>query len=176
MGAYAVWSHLGFYPVAGQDTYLLNRPYFPKITIRNEVTGSVAIIIASGLSDQNKYIQSATLNGQPYTKNWISHDLFLYGGTLTLVMGSNKNSTWGTGQEDLPMSLSTKGFGCDTCVSPTKLNGSSSSASSSSAPSSSPSIIPGGSSAVHEGAGGNSDKPSKAHNYFSYLIFLFLAD
>ncbi|KAJ7699472.1 hypothetical protein B0H14DRAFT_3653003 [Mycena olivaceomarginata] len=48
------------YPVGGQDTYLLSRPYFPKITIRNEATGAVATIIASGLSDQNKYIQSAT--------------------------------------------------------------------------------------------------------------------
>ncbi|KAF8173185.1 glycosyl hydrolase family 92-domain-containing protein [Mycena galopus ATCC 62051] len=111
MGAYAVWSHLGFYPVAGQDTYLLNRPYFPKITVHNEVTGAKAIIIARGLSDQNKYIQSATLNGRAYTKNWISHAFFLYGGTLTLVMGSSNESTWGTGQGDLPMSLSTGGFG-----------------------------------------------------------------
>ncbi|KAJ7139402.1 glycosyl hydrolase family 92-domain-containing protein [Mycena epipterygia] len=111
MSAYVVWSHLGFYPVAGQDTYLLNRPYFPKTTIRNEVTGAVATIIASGLSDQTKYIQSATLNGTAYTKNWISHDLFTTGGTLELVMGSSKSSTWGTGSGDLPMSLSTDGFG-----------------------------------------------------------------
>ncbi|KAJ7117454.1 alpha-1,2-mannosidase, putative subfamily [Mycena epipterygia] len=110
MGAYVVWSHFGFFPVAGQDTYLLNRPYFPKITIHNEANGAVATIIASGLSDQNKYIQSATLNGKPYTKNWISHELFTNGGTLSLVMGSSKSSTWGTGQADLPMSLSTGGF------------------------------------------------------------------
>ncbi|KAJ7227841.1 glycosyl hydrolase family 92-domain-containing protein [Mycena haematopus] len=110
MGAYVVWSHFGFFPVAGQDTYLLNRPYFPKITIRNEVNGAVATIIAQGLSAQNVYIQSATLNGKPYTKNWISHDLFTKGGTLKFVMGWSKNSKWGTGQADLPMSLSTGGF------------------------------------------------------------------
>ncbi|KAK7024945.1 alpha-1-2-mannosidase family protein [Favolaschia claudopus] len=110
MGAYVVWSHFGFFPVAGQDTYLLNRPYFPKITIRNEVNGAVATIIAQGLSSTNKYIQSATLNGEPYTKNWISHSLFTNGGTLEFVMGSNKDSTWGTGEADLPMSLSTGGF------------------------------------------------------------------
>ncbi|KAF7337086.1 Glycoside hydrolase family 92 protein [Mycena venus] len=127
MGAYAVWSHLGFYPVAGQDTYLLNRPYFPKVTFRNEVTGSVAIIIASGLSAENKYIQSATLNGEKYTKNWISHDLFTYGGTLELVMGSSKDSKWGTGEGDLPPSLSTGGFGCLACVSPLKGGGAGSS-------------------------------------------------
>ncbi|KAJ7464473.1 alpha-1,2-mannosidase, putative subfamily [Mycena latifolia] len=110
MGAYVVWSHIGFFPVAGQDTYLLNRPYFPKITIHNEANGAVATIIAAGLSAENKYIQSATLNGNKYTKNWISHDLFTNGGTLSLVMGSSKSSTWGTGEADLPMSLSTGGF------------------------------------------------------------------
>jgi putative alpha-1,2-mannosidase len=96
--------------VAGQDTYLLNRPYFPKVSIRNEATGAVATIIASGLSTSNIYIQSATLNGQAYTKNWISHALFTNGGTLRFVMGSSKSSTWGTRQDDLPMSLSTGGF------------------------------------------------------------------
>ncbi|KAF7365765.1 Glycoside hydrolase family 92 protein [Mycena venus] len=123
MGAYAVWSQLGFFPVGGQDTYLLNRPYFPKITIHNDATGAVATIIASGLSDTNKYIQSATLDGQPYTKNWISHQFFSKGGTLTLTMGSSKSSSWGTKDADLPMSLSTKGFGCDDCKSPTPVRG-----------------------------------------------------
>ncbi|KAJ7138850.1 alpha-1,2-mannosidase, putative subfamily [Mycena filopes] len=109
MGAYVVWSHLGFFPVAGQDTYLLNRPYFPNITIRNELTNATATIIASGLSAQNKYIQSATLNGEPYTKNWISHKLFSEGGTLEFVMGSSRGSVWGTRRADLPPSLSTGG-------------------------------------------------------------------
>ncbi|KAF8200506.1 glycosyl hydrolase family 92-domain-containing protein [Mycena galopus ATCC 62051] len=109
MGAYVVWSYLGFYPVAGQSTYLLNRPYFPKTTIRNPVSGTVAIILATNLSAENRYVQSARLDGEEYTKNWISHDLFLYGGTLELVMGAGKESTWGTGEEDLPPSLSTGG-------------------------------------------------------------------
>lgn len=108
--AYVVFSHLGFYPVAGQDTYLLNRPYFPKITIHNEVTGASATILATNFGGGNNYIQSATLNGKAYTKNWISHDLFLNGGTLELVMGPGKDSTWGTGKDDLPPSLSTGGF------------------------------------------------------------------
>ncbi|CAK5267312.1 unnamed protein product [Mycena citricolor] len=110
MGAYAVWSLLGFYPVAGQDTYLLSRPHFPQTKIRNQLTGNVATITAQGLSATNIYIQSATLNGKSYTKNWISHQLFLDGGELILVMGASKDSTWGTGQQDLPMSLSTGGF------------------------------------------------------------------
>lgn len=105
--AYVVWTHLGFYPVAGQDTYLLNRPFFPSITIRNEVTDAVATITAANFGDENKYIQSAKLNGQEYTKNWISHELFEKGGTLEFVMGPGQGSSWGTGKGDLPPSLST---------------------------------------------------------------------
>ncbi|KAJ6496068.1 alpha-1,2-mannosidase, putative subfamily [Mycena sanguinolenta] len=185
MGAYAVWSHLGFYPVAGQDTYLLNRPYFPKITIRNQVTGAAAIIVASGLSNTNKYIQSATLNGKPYTKNWISHSFFIYGGTLTLTMGSSKESTWGTAQADLPMSLSTKGFGCDTCVRPTKLGGdgrvtgsipSQSTGASETNSDSVPSSTGPGAAIDEAVESGVSDAPSQPSGFFSYLIFLLLAD
>ncbi|KAF7300759.1 Glycoside hydrolase family 92 protein [Mycena kentingensis (nom. inval.)] len=110
MGAYVVWSHLGFFPVAGQDTYLLNRPYFPKITIRNEVTGTTATIIAENLSEANKYVQAAMLNGRRYTRNWISHEIFRTGGTLRLVMGPSPSAVWGTGEADLPPSLSTGGF------------------------------------------------------------------
>ncbi|KAF8176245.1 alpha-1,2-mannosidase, putative subfamily [Mycena galopus ATCC 62051] len=110
MGAYVVWSHLGFFPVAGQNTYLLSRPYFPKIAIRNQVNGNVATIIAQGLSAKNIYIQTATLNGQPHTQNWISHGIFTSGGTLKLLMGSSNTSAWGTRPDDLPMSLSTGGF------------------------------------------------------------------
>ncbi|KAK7050601.1 glycoside hydrolase family 92 protein [Favolaschia claudopus] len=116
MGAYAVWTHLGLYPVAGQNTYLISRPYFPKITIHNRATSesatTVTTILASGLSAQNKYIQSATLNGEAYTRNWIPHEVFSKGGNLTLVMGASRESTWGTGEGDLPMSLSMGGFGC----------------------------------------------------------------
>ncbi|KAJ7745384.1 glycosyl hydrolase family 92-domain-containing protein [Mycena olivaceomarginata] len=99
MGAYAVWTHLGFYPVGGQDTYLLSRRRTSRRSrSANEATGAVATIIASGLSDQNKYIQSATLDGQSYTKNWLSHKFFSKGGTLTLVMGSSKSSAWARGK------------------------------------------------------------------------------
>lgn len=108
--AYVVWTHLGFYPVAGQDTYLLCRPFFPKITFQNQATGAIATIISDNFSSENIYIQSAKLNGVSYTKNWISHEFFLSGGTLELVMGSSTGSSWGTGQSNLPPSLSTGGF------------------------------------------------------------------
>lgn len=74
------------------------------------MTGALATITATNFGDANKYIQSAKMNGDTYTKNWISHQLFENGGTLELIMGPGKNSDWGTGEEDLPPSLSTGGF------------------------------------------------------------------
>ncbi|KAJ7115174.1 glycosyl hydrolase family 92-domain-containing protein [Mycena epipterygia] len=179
MGAYAVWTHLGFYPVAGQDTYLLNRPYFPKITFRNDATGAVSTIIAQGLSAQNKYIQSATLDGEAYTKNWISHGFFTKGGTLTFVMGAGKNSTWGTGEGDLPMSLSTGGFGCQACRSPVdelELPSSSEGGSSGEEASQDEGESEDASESLGESVSEDVERPSSIKDYFSYLIFLLLAD
>ena len=57
------------------------------------------------------YIQSATLNGKPYTKNWIDHSFFTEGKELVLTLGA-KESSWGTAVADLPPSLGTyEGFG-----------------------------------------------------------------
>ncbi|KAJ7633678.1 alpha-1,2-mannosidase, putative subfamily [Mycena polygramma] len=176
MGAYAVWSHLGFYPVAGQDTYLLNRPYFPQITLRSDATGAVAIVRALNLSAENRYIQSATLDGKAYTRNWISHDLFRYGGTLELVMGPGRDSTWGTGAGDLPMSLSTGGFGCLGCGSVAgEGTGGNGEGENGAGPTTGGNEV----GAVVGDPAGEEEAPKakgKSKNYFSYLIFLLLAD
>ncbi|KAJ6512551.1 alpha-1,2-mannosidase, putative subfamily [Mycena sanguinolenta] len=173
MGAYAVWSHLGFFPVAGQSTYLLNRPYFPKITIHNPASGAVSIIIAKNFSPGNKYIQSAKLDGESYTKNWISHDLFRYGGTLELVMGASRESTWGTKEEDLPMSLSTGGFGCrEGCAPPGASDGANSESGGSDAEAEDVAAVTTGA----DGGGSVLDEPSGTNSFWSYLLFLLLAD
>jgi len=54
---------------------------------------------------KNIYIQNATLNGEPYNKNWIGHEFFTQGWTLELTLGDTE-SEWGTKEEDLPPSLS----------------------------------------------------------------------
>lgn len=51
---------------------------------------------------QNRYIQSAKLNGQPFTKNWLSHETIVAGGTLEFEMGSEPNEAWGSGEGDAP--------------------------------------------------------------------------
>jgi putative alpha-1,2-mannosidase len=54
-------------------------------------------IVSKGFdrSGLNRYVQSATLNGQDLKTNWFRHVQIKDGGTLVLTMGSSP-STWGT--------------------------------------------------------------------------------
>ncbi|KAH6647517.1 family 92 glycosyl hydrolase [Truncatella angustata] len=107
MGAFTAFVFMGFFPVAGQSVYLVTPPLFREVRIRTP-TGKQAIIRNLGFDPtyQSIYIQSAKLNGKPYTKNWITHDFFYHGGVLELTLGKEE-SIWGTADEDLPPSLST---------------------------------------------------------------------
>jgi putative alpha-1,2-mannosidase len=64
------------------------------------------VIVASNNSEKNIYIQSATLNGQPWHKPWFSHADIAGGGRLVFKMGSAPNKTWGSAPEDAPPSMS----------------------------------------------------------------------
>jgi putative alpha-1,2-mannosidase len=66
--------------------------------------GKTFQVIAKDASDENKYIQSATLNGQPWNKPWFSHDDIKNGGTLVLKMGRHPNKEWGSSPEAAPPS------------------------------------------------------------------------
>ena len=57
--------------------------------------GKTFEIIAHGTSRDNKYIQSATLNGKPLDKPFLSHEALMAGGRLVLEMGSTPDSDWG---------------------------------------------------------------------------------
>ncbi|WP_433216903.1 GH92 family glycosyl hydrolase [Dactylosporangium sp. CS-047395] len=104
MSAWYVFSALGFYPARmGSTDYTIGAPLHPKATIALE-NGKSFTVSAPGVSDANRYIQSATLNGVPYTRNYLTHADLLAGGTLAFVMGPNPSS-WGTGSADIPPSL-----------------------------------------------------------------------
>ncbi|KAK7516426.1 alpha-1,2-mannosidase, putative subfamily [Phyllosticta citriasiana] len=108
MGSFSTFSMLGFFPVAGQDVYLIIPPFFPEINVTSPVTGRVATVRNIGFdpSYRARYIQRARLDGQEYTRNWIGHRFFLEGGVLELELGESE-SGWGTRPEDLPPSAST---------------------------------------------------------------------
>ena len=108
MGSFTALTMMGIFPNPGQDVYFITPPFFQSVSIKNGQTGNTATIrnINFDAAYQNIYIQSATLNGQPYTKNYLTHSFFLDGGTLELTLGRNE-SAWGTRKEDLPPSVST---------------------------------------------------------------------
>jgi putative alpha-1,2-mannosidase len=116
MGSFVAFSMMGLFPNPGQNVYLIIPPYFESVSITNPLTNKTATIrnVNFDATYKNVYIQSATLDGKPYTKNWIDHSFFTEGKELVLTLGSSE-STWGTAVADLPPSLGTYvGFGNST--------------------------------------------------------------
>ena len=104
--AWYIFSAMGFYAVCpGADQYVLGAPLFKKITVTLE-NGKKVIINAPENSAENRYIQELTVNGKPYTKNWLSYPELMKGATLNFKMGAKPNTARGTGEEDLPYSYS----------------------------------------------------------------------
>ncbi|MCD6201097.1 MAG: GH92 family glycosyl hydrolase [Bacteroidales bacterium] len=102
MSAWYILSSIGFYPVNPADAkYSIGTPLFDKVTIHLE-NGKDFIVQTKNGSEQNMYIQSATLNGKPYTKSWFSHDEITKGGKFVFVMGATPNYNWGTSSADRP--------------------------------------------------------------------------
>ena len=98
MGSLSSWyvlSSMGFYPVTpGSTTYNIGSPLFGRVTIRPG-NGNQFTIEADNNSVDNKYIQTATLNGNSLNRPWISHDEIMNGGRLVFRMGPEPNKEWG---------------------------------------------------------------------------------
>lgn len=104
MSAFVVFSMMGIYPVTpGLPIYNIGSPVFPLVRIHLD-GGRVFEIDARGASRDNKYIQSATLNGREWAKPWLTHDDVARGGRLVLQMGDTANRQWGAHPEDAPPS------------------------------------------------------------------------
>lgn len=86
MSAWYMFSAMGFYPVDPVScNYVFGAPQIPQITL-NLNNGKTFTVIAENLSKENKYVESITFNGQPYTKNYITHEDVMNGGTLVFKM------------------------------------------------------------------------------------------
>ena len=95
MSAFVVFSSLGFYPVTpGLPIYTIGSPMFSEVRIKLH-NNKFFTIIAEGVSDENKYIQSATLNGKELNHAWFAHEDLINEGVLILKMGNRQNKMWG---------------------------------------------------------------------------------
>jgi predicted alpha-1,2-mannosidase len=101
-----VLSAMGFYPVdPSSPDYILGSPIFDRVRVHLG-NGKIFEIVARNNLAQNMYIQSATLNGKPWTKPWFSQNDIADGGTLMLTMGPEPNKDWGANPQDAPPSMS----------------------------------------------------------------------
>jgi len=112
MSAWYVMSALGFYPVTpASNIYVIGTPIFKETKINFE-NGKVFIIKANNVSDENFYIQSATLNGAPLTRSYLTHSEIIDGGEIVFEMGNTPNETWGSGEGNVPVSEITDNLIC----------------------------------------------------------------
>ncbi|MDG3583006.1 GH92 family glycosyl hydrolase [Galbibacter pacificus] len=101
-----VLSALGMYSVCpGTNQYNIGSPVFEKATISLE-NGKQFVIKAQNNNQSNIYIQSATLNGEDYSKNYIEYQDILDGGELNFIMDNEPNKQKGIQESDKPYSLS----------------------------------------------------------------------
>jgi len=95
MSAFVVFSQMGFYPVTpGDPVYSIGSPVFEFVSMELS-NGQTLEIEARFASFENKYIQSATWNGEKLDSHLISHEAIMKGGKLMLEMGPNANKSWG---------------------------------------------------------------------------------
>ena len=102
MSSFVVFSMMGFFPVTpGIPVYAIGSPFFDEITITLP-DGKSFTVKAKNYSKENKYIQSARLNGKALDRSWFTHEELMAGGVLELAMGSLPNKDWG--RDNLPPS------------------------------------------------------------------------
>lgn len=90
MSAWYVMSAMGFYQVnAAEPLYTVGRPLFDEMRI--PVKDGFFTIKAANNSDDNMYIKSVTVNGNPLGENFtFSHSEFRAGGEMKFVMTGDK--------------------------------------------------------------------------------------
>ena len=96
MSAFVVFSQMGFYPVTpGSPTYNIGSPVFTDVKV-DLGNGNTFEVKANNASPENKYVQSARLNGEVLNQPWFQHSDIAQGGLLELEMGPKANKTCGT--------------------------------------------------------------------------------
>ena len=94
MSAWYVFSAMGFYPVdpiSGQ--YEIGTPMFPRVELKL-ANGKTFTVLAPAVSRENIYIQSVKVNGEPYKKSYLTHDLIMSGATVEFEMGAAPGPVW----------------------------------------------------------------------------------
>ncbi len=101
--AWYVFSAMGFYPVCpGSNQYVIGSPYFDKVALHLE-NGNTVSLTRNG---NGRYIESMTIDGKPYTHNYLDHSGLLQGADIAFDMSDKPNVKRGTAGKDVPYSFS----------------------------------------------------------------------
>jgi predicted alpha-1,2-mannosidase len=84
----------GIFPMATDDIYYLHGLRIPEMRF-NLANKETFTLTAANSSDENIFVQSATLNGVPLEQAFIRHSDITEGGALAFTMGQYPN-VWGT--------------------------------------------------------------------------------
>ena len=105
MSAWLLFTGLGFYPVTpGSGEYAIGRPFVDRATIALP-NGRRFTVVATGLSEANRYVGAVTLNGRPLDRSFVRHAEIEAGGELRFTMQASPNTTWATAPADRPYSM-----------------------------------------------------------------------
>ncbi|KAF2755081.1 glycosyl hydrolase [Pseudovirgaria hyperparasitica] len=97
MQTWLLWNMIGLYPLTGQTTFLIGSPWFESMSINLGNGRALKITSSGGNSDTAYYVQSLRVNGENWTKNWLTwSDVFENGGTMEFVLGTQAKK-WDTG-------------------------------------------------------------------------------
>jgi predicted alpha-1,2-mannosidase len=104
--AWYVFSAMGFYSVCpGTNQYVIGSPLFKSVKL-NLANGKQILINAKNNGTNNRYIKSVTVNGKPYTKNYLMHEDLLKGGVIDFNMSVKPNKQRNISPDSYPYSLS----------------------------------------------------------------------
>ncbi len=91
MSAWYVLNAMGFYSFCpGNPVYSIGRPLFDEVKIKL-ANGRTCTIVAKNNSPENKYIQSAKINGETLNTTFFSHDDLMTGAKIELIMADKPN-------------------------------------------------------------------------------------
>lgn len=106
--AWYVFSSMGFYPVApATPEYVIGAPLFKGITLNLE-NGNTIEITAPENSKKNRYVQSISMNGETFSKNYFNYEELQKGADIQFEMSPVPNKERGIRESDFPYSFSTE--------------------------------------------------------------------
>ena len=106
MSAWYVFAALGFYPVnPAEGVYVFGTPMLNKAVLHLP-DGNTFTIRVRFLTEENKYIQTATLNEAPLSRSYLRHFEIVDGGELILEMGPEPNLLHWIDEDAVPPSAS----------------------------------------------------------------------